>query len=75
MWYGSTETGTTDTGTGEVVTGVVVKAYGEDIVNAINRAGGQAEYREVANAGHEICYGGNAVVNSDLVLYFNRHCL
>lgn len=73
MWYGSTETGTTDTGTGETVTGVVVKAYGEDIVEAINNAGGQAEYREVDGAGHEICYGGNPAVNNDLVLYFDRH--
>lgn len=73
LWYGSTETGTTDTGSGEVVTGVVVKAYGEDIVNAINNAGGQAEYREIADAGHEICYGGNATANSDYVLFFDRH--
>lgn len=73
IWYGSTETGTSDTGTGEVVTGVVVKAYGHDIVNAINNAGGQAEYREVEGAGHEICYGGNSAVNSDVILYFNRH--
>lgn len=75
IWYGSTETGTTDTGTGEVVTGVVVKSYGKEIVTAINNAGGQAEYREVQNAGHEICYGKNATVNSDYVLYFNRYCL
>lgn len=74
MWYGSTEDGTsTDTGTGEIIYGAVSKYKGHQLVNAINNAGGQAEYREVDGEDHKICYGGNAVVNNDYLLFFNRH--
>lgn len=74
MWYGSTEDGTsTDPGTGEIMYGVVSKFTGHQVITAINNAGGQAEYREVEGEDHKICYGGNATVNRDYVLFFNRH--
>jgi dipeptidyl aminopeptidase/acylaminoacyl peptidase len=75
IWYGSTETGggVDATGKPNLVGGAVSKYIAEYFTEAINNAGGLAEYREVQGAGHEICYGGNAVCRSDYLLYFDRH--
>lgn len=62
IWFGSTEVGPD----------AVDKELAEQFVNALNNAGAMAEYREVAGAGHEICYGNNAVCNSDYLIYIER---
>lgn len=76
IWFGSTETADaeTDTGTDLTVSGAVDKTIAIDFVNAINNAGGKAEYREVEGAGHEICYGMNNTCNVDYLLYAERYC-
>lgn len=61
IWYGSTENGI-----------AVNKAYAQRLVNAIQASGGFAVYREVAGAGHEICYGGNDNCNLEYYLWANR---
>lgn len=63
IWYGSTETGA---GT------AVEKTYAQEMVAAIVNAGGMAEYREVNGAGHNICYGSNAVCNADYLIFVER---
>lgn len=62
IWYGSTETSYG-----------VNKQYAIDLVNAINNAGGYAQYREVTGAGHEICYGMNGYCNYDFVAFIDRY--
>ena len=62
IWYGSTETSYG-----------VNKQYAIDLVNAINNAGGYAQYREVQGAGHEICYGMNDYCNYDYVAFIDRY--
>ena len=62
IWYGSTETSYG-----------VDKQYAIDLVNAINNAGGYAQYREVQGAGHEICYGMNGYCNYDYVAFVDRY--
>lgn len=61
IWFGSTENGI-----------AVNKAYAQRLVNAIQASGGFAVYREVANAGHEICYGGNNNCNLEYYFWANR---
>ena len=61
IWYGSTEVGT-----------CVNKEYAKRIVNAITNGGGSAYYREVENAGHEICYGHNDNINKEILYFFER---
>lgn len=63
IWYGGTETGA-----GGAVEKLHAKAYAEAITNS----GGLALYREVDGAGHEICYGMNASVVSELVTWLDR---
>lgn len=62
IWYGSTEESYG-----------VNKQYAIDLVNAINNAGGYAQYREVQGAGHEICYGMNGYCNYDYVAFIDRY--
>lgn len=63
IWYGSREDGTETT---------VNKAYAQALVNAMRSGNNIAWYREVENAGHEICYGANATVNGEIVVWLNR---
>lgn len=64
IWYGSTEN----------LHGVN-KEYAFDMVTAITNAGGYAEYREVNEAGHDICYGMNEYCNIDYLLFVERYNL
>lgn len=63
IWFGSTENG---------ANGGVNRQNAVDIVAAIHNANGVAYYREVAGAGHEICYGANLTVNKEILLWLNR---
>lgn len=63
IWYGGLETGG-----GGAVEKLHAKAYAEAITNG----GGLALYREVDGAGHEISYGMNASVLSELVMWLDR---
>lgn len=62
IWHGGLEDDTT----------VAPKSHAQDIVNAIRNGGGRAYYREVADAGHEISYGGNIGVVNEIVAWVNR---
>lgn len=64
VWYGSTEQSYG-----------VNKQYAIDMVTAITNAGGYAEYREVNEAGHDICYGMNEYCNIDYLLFVERYNL
>ena len=64
MWYGSTEDGSS--------LPVVNKQLGINLTNAIKNSNGTCYYREVDGAGHEICYGGNANVITEIVYWLNR---
>lgn len=61
IWYGSTETGLE-----------VNKDIAKDFVDAIRNGGGVAIYREILNAGHEICYGENATCNNEYYYWIKR---
>lgn len=61
MWYGSTEEGT-----------AVNKTYAERYVNALVASGQYAIYREVTGAGHEICYGENAMCIQEYLYWIDR---
>lgn len=64
IWYGSTEVGANNS--------PVNKAYAIQLVNAIVKSGNFAIYREVEGAGHEICYGANANMNTEYLFWINR---
>jgi hypothetical protein len=61
VWYGSTEEGV-----------AVNKNYAIRLVNAMKNSGSYAIYREWQGAGHEICYGENAMSNLEYYLWINR---
>lgn len=61
IWYGSTEEGI-----------AVNKDYAIRLVNAMKNSGSYAIYREWEGAGHEICYGENALANLEYYLWINR---
>lgn len=66
IWYGSTETNNSGNP-------AVEKEIAMAFVNAIVNSGGYAFYREVSGRGHEICYGGSSVVNSEIVTFLERY--
>ena len=59
VWHGEDDTATSP-------------VYSKDFIDALNNAGSFAYYRLVQNAGHEICYGGNATISNEIITYFNR---
>lgn len=65
IWYGGTEDGT--------VLSYVDKSDAILIVNAIRNSNGIAYYREITGGGHSICYGGNANVNQEIRMFFDRY--
>lgn len=64
VWFGGLEDGS-----GSVY---VNKADGQAVVQAIKNANGTAWYREVDNAGHEICYGENNDCINEYICWINR---
>ena len=64
IWYGGTEDGNNMP--------YVNKQHAIDIINGIKANNGIGYYREVANAGHEICYGANGNINKEILYWFNR---
>ena len=65
MWFGSLEDG------GPSLP-VVNKQLGINLTNAIKASNGTCYYREVEGAGHEICYGHNSNVITEIVYWLNR---
>lgn len=50
----------------------VDKTYGTDFVLAARRGGTEAYYREVSGADHNICWGDNAIVNKEILMWIDR---
>ena len=62
IWHGDSDT-------------AVYYQYSQRLYNAIKNSGGFAYYRIVTGKGHEICYGGNANVANEIIMYFKRFVL
>ena len=62
IWHGDSDT-------------AVYYQYSQRLYNAIKNSGGFAYYRIVTGKGHEICYGGNANVTNEIIMYFKRFVL
>lgn len=60
-------------GGNEVDQSGVNKEYAKELAAAMTSAGAYVQYREVANRGHEICYGADNSVIVDFILFFNRY--
>lgn len=66
IWYGSTETNNSGNP-------AIEKEIARSFVNAIVNSGNYAFYREVSGRGHEICYGGSTVVNTEILTFIERY--
>lgn len=66
IWYGGAETGSAGNP-------ALDKAIAQQFVQAVNNAGGFAQYREVQGGNHDISYGASSIVNTEILAFLERY--